>query len=125
MRSKPTPAVHLVLPLCLCLLAGCAASAGRQEAREDLKRNHHELRIYGEMYPWDGDYAELLQSSADVRFRRVAGCVITSEARAEADGYNDVMTASIEQAHGPGYLDELMDQAQARYRARQAAAVPD
>ena len=122
MRSKPVPAARLLLPLCLCLLAGCAADAGRREARRDLDRGHRELRVYGVMWPQDHEYALLLRESADTRFNRIAGCAIIAEARERADGYNEVMETDIERVHGKGYLDRLMEQARARHSQRQAAA---
>lgn len=95
---------------------------GANEARDDIRREHLELRGYGLPAPWVADYARLLKERFGVGYNPVAGCVVSPDLVRKTGAYNGVMTAEIERRHGAGVLDRLREEVTSKPAATRPAA---
>lgn len=93
----------------LLLAMGCSSGrqGGTEAARRDIAKGHLELRVYGEMFGSDAEYAQLLKERLGVRWNRVAYCIVTERQLNEWKAYNKVMTKEIERRFGVGILERL------------------
>lgn len=65
-------------------------------------------KIYGMMQGTDPEYARLLRERYGVEFDVVAGCVVTSELRQYADGYNAVSRPRVRAKWGKDVFTECL-----------------
>lgn len=105
--------------LSLSLLGGCTSgpAEAKADARRDIRRGELELRIYGELWPAESEYARLLKDHLGVNLRRVASCAVSSELVRDTDAYNEVMREEIEAQHGKGVLERYRAEAEKRFAA--------
>lgn len=98
----------------LLVVAGCSSDRhrGTEAARRDIARGHLELRVYGEIFYSEKEYAQLLKERLGVCWNRVAYCIVTERQSNEWNAYNKVMEREIERRYGVGILERLEREAE-------------
>jgi hypothetical protein len=128
----PRPEVRLLMKkhllgvlvgLCALAVGGLGYSfgayyGGRAEARFDLLRGRHSLRIYGAPHPADADYRDILSREYGVEAVVVDDCTVSRELVEESRGYNEVMEAAIEKRHGAGVFERAWRRAEAEHQSK-------
>lgn len=102
--------------LSLSLLGGCSSSTteARADARRDIRHGEIELRVYGEYWPAESEYARVLKNLG-VNLRRVGACTVSPQLKRDTEAYNEVMRREIEAWHGKGVLEESQAEAEKRF----------
>jgi hypothetical protein len=80
-------------------------------ARFDTAQGRYEVLGYGLPVPWRDDYARLLRQRYGIRFRPVAGCIVSEELRSYVEGYNKVSGAAAERKFGNNIFSKTADEA--------------
>jgi hypothetical protein len=120
----------LSLPLCIVAFSLCGCSneqdpailktdspnaawqEGNAEADRDIKAGVLRIKIYGLADPpGDDKYQRLLKDRLGVELDRVAHCCVTEDQVQSVRGYNERMTAVIEQRFGQGTLARIKKEA--------------
>jgi hypothetical protein len=119
----------LSLPLCVVAFLPCGCSKeqdpailetdsrsaawqeGKAEADRDIKAGVLRIKIYGLPGPGEAEYQQLLKERLGVELARVAGCCVTVDLTESVRGYNERMTAMIEQRFGQGALTRIEKEA--------------
>jgi len=84
-------------------------------ARYDISRGHHDVLGYGLPVAWRPEYARLLQERYGVKFRPVAGCIVSTGLVAYVDSYNRVSTAAVNRKLGHDVFKECSDEARRKW----------
>jgi hypothetical protein len=114
--AAPTPIAAVATPVPFDTAA--AYAKGVSMAEEDIRHGQLKLKTYGRQFGWADDYAKTLKRRYGIEVVAVAGCMILPDVHAEADGYNAVATARIEQRFGRGVLDRVSRETERRYWRR-------
>ena len=120
-ESAASTPVPVVTPPIARTASAAAYAKGRSMAEADINERHLTLKGYGRREPWYDDYARALKRRYGVELVAVAGCVVDGYLVSEVRGYNDVVTARIEQRFGRGVLDRLSREVERRYWRRHPA----
>jgi hypothetical protein len=113
MDKKHTALVALASALIL-LLVLCLASAsirGELVARFDLARGRYEVLGYGYPVPWRPEYARLLRERYGIKFRAVAGCIVSESLSSYVHAYNALSEAASTRKFGHNVFKECADEA--------------
>jgi len=92
-----------------------ASGRGEIVARYDISRGHHDVLGYGLPVAWRPEYARLLQERYGVKFRPVAGCIVSTGLVAYVDSYNRVSTAAVNRKLGHDVFKECSDEARRKW----------
>lgn len=91
---------------------------GRADAKRDLASGILRLHAYG-LPAWSAEeYDRIFLEEYGVEHEWVAGCVVTTRLVEHARGYNEVMSAAIEQRFGADIFDRVEARARTEERAR-------
>jgi hypothetical protein len=93
-----------------------ASGRGQILARYDISRGHYEVLGYGLPAAWRPEYARLLQERYGVKFRSVAGCIVSTGLVAYVDSYNRVSTEAVNRKFGHDVFDECSDEAHKKWQ---------
>jgi hypothetical protein len=103
------------LILCSALWSVTASGRGEIVARYDISRGHYEVLGYGLPVAWRPEYARLLQERYGVKFRPVAGFIVSTELVAYVDSYNKVSTEAVNRKFGHDVFKECSDEARRKW----------
>jgi hypothetical protein len=101
----------------------CTAS-GRGEivARYDISHGHYEVLGYGLPVAWRPEYARLLQERYGVKFRPVAGCIVSTDLVAYVASYNKLSAESVNRKFGHDIFKECSDEARKKWQETRGLA---
>jgi hypothetical protein len=110
------------LILCSSLWSIMASVRGEMVARYDVFHRHYEVLGFGLPVPWRPEYARLLQERYGVKFRGVAGCVVSAALVAYVDSYNKVSAEAVNRKFGHDVFKECSEEARKSWeQARKSA----
>jgi hypothetical protein len=93
-----------------------ASSRGEIVARYDISHGYYEVLGYGLPVAWRPEYARLLQERYGVKFRPVAGCIVSTGLVAYVEGYNRVSAESVNRKFGHDVFKECSDEARKEWQ---------
>ena len=108
-----TGSIAIVAGLILssAILSITASARGELVARYDVSHGHYEVQGYGRPAPWRSVYVRLLHERYGVKFRTVAGCIVSTALVNYVNGYNRASTAAINQRFGHDVFKEYSEEA--------------
>jgi hypothetical protein len=77
---------------------------------------------YGLPSPWRPAYARCLQERYNVRFRAVAGCIVSESLVSYVNAYDSVLEEATRRKFGRDVSQECEDQALTKWKTQHAAA---
>jgi hypothetical protein len=110
------------LILCSALWSATASARGEMFARYDVSRGHYEVLGYGLPVAWRPEYALLLQERYGVKFRPVAGCIVSTALVAYVDAYNRVSIEAVNRKFGHDVFKECSDEARQKWEESRKSA---
>jgi hypothetical protein len=100
------------------------SARGGLVARYDISCGHYEVQGYGLPVPWRSEYVRLLDGRYGVKFRIVAGCIVSTGLANYVDSYNRVSTAAINQKFGHDVFKECSEEARQNWDQTHKTAKP-
>lgn len=85
-------------------------------ARYDISRGHYEVLGYGLPVPWRPEYARLLQERYGVKFRAVAGCIVSTGLVTYVDSYDRASAEAVNRKFGHDVFKECSDEARKKWQ---------
>ena len=89
-------------------------TAGRAEARRDLRRNYLAVERYGREVVYSSDEDRILLRRFRIHVKHVAGCIVMPRVAGHAKGYNDVSEPEIRRRFGDA-MERAAQEAQTRW----------
>ena len=93
-----------------------AFSRGQHDAAEDISHGRYQELGYGLPASWRNDYTSLLRERYGIKFRAVAGCLISESLESYVAGYNSVASAAAMRKFGHNVFRECAEEARLRSR---------
>lgn len=117
LRTQPAGNDHLGYPT----NSVTALELGRFEASRDLSNGVMIVKSAGLPSPEWADYEQLLQTRYNVKFKPIAGCLVSEGLMAYLRGYDEISGAAIKRKYGTNIFERLAVEAEAIYHKRLAA----
>jgi hypothetical protein len=115
-------AVVVAVPILLTSWFFTASIRGQTAAHIDVALGHYEVQGYGLPGPERDEYALLLQSRYGIRFRTVAGCIVSPSLLAYLNGYNEVVRNRANRKFGRDVFEESYQEALQHYQQTRGQA---
>lgn len=117
-----TTAWVLGLFVASCWLWSLAAPIrGRLAAYRDTRQGRYEVLGYGLPTPWRPEYAQCLRERYNIRFRAVAGCVVSDSLISYVNAYQSVVDDAVQRKYGRDVFRECADDAATKWKAKRQA----
>lgn len=99
-----------------------ASARGEMVARYDISRGHYEVLGYGLPVAWRPEYARLLQERYGIKFRAVAGCIVSTGLVAYVDSYDRVSAEAVNRKFGHDVFKECSEEARDSWKQAHKSA---
>jgi len=98
--------------VCCWLSSLTAALRGRVAAQVDIRRSQYQLLGYGLPSPSRPEYVRCLRERYNIRFRAVAGCIVSESLVSYVDAYDSAMVEAVNRTAGHDVFKECHEEAQ-------------
>ena len=98
--------------VCSWLSSLTAALRGRVAAQVDIRRGQYQLLGYGLPSPSRPEYVRCLRERYNIRFRAVAGCIVSESLVSYVDAYDSAMVEAVNRTVEHDVFKECHEEAQ-------------